>query len=289
MTARGSSVRRLRTVALIGLLCPALLTLAACAGNAPEQVRRPQGEGAEKPKDGRPGKRRDPATAPVPRESLDEAVRRFTSAVRSGDCGRVRSVAFFGPAQLDQRACGQLLSQLNGFEPRGSEEYGTAGVLDFTATRGAGTVGFLLGQDGRYNWALRFARQPDDQVVGSSPPRANRFDEVAQSATNALREGRCDQLAQAAKGVLPDPELPKITCEKGVRSRKQLARDRDARPQQLGANSRVAFYSLLPKPSGPYLTLVVLREGRRAAFQRAFPVPALRPTRPRGSERGARR
>lgn len=43
------------------------------------------------------------------------------------------------------------------------------------------------------------------------------------------------------------------------------------------ANSRFALYSVLPRPNGPYITLVLLPRRDRAAFLRAFPTSAARP------------
>ena len=81
----------------------------------------------------------------------------------------------------------------------------------------------------------------------------------------ALRQRECDRLAEAGEGILPLPKQPQQYCERATLD-KQLAQDAGARPNRLGANSRLAFYSLLPTPNGPYVTLVLLQEGSRAAF-----------------------
>jgi hypothetical protein len=253
-------------------MCAALPALAACSGDAPEQV--PQGQGGE-PSKGGESARRGPATAPEPRDSLEDGARRFTAAVNSNECEEVREVAFAGP-QLSEEACDQLQRQLAGFEAGESAEYGTAGVVDYSADQGVGSVGFVVGRDGRFAWGLRLGRQPNEAVAGTEPPDGNRLDEVAQSATDSLRDGSCEELARAARGILPEPNQPKTQCENSRNLTERLKQDPDARPELLGANSRAAFYSLLPKPNGPYLTLVLLQEGRRAAFQRLFSIPAER-------------
>lgn len=219
------------------------------------------------------------ATAPEPQQELEDAAREFTSAVRSEDCARLRSLAFFGPRQLKPAACTQFPRQLAGFKVEDLEEYGTAGVVDYTADQGAGTMIFLVGRDGRFKWAYRLARAKGEKVAGNPPPQENRLDEVAQYATKAVRTGQCAQLDAAARGVLPPPnqsKQPATWCENAEPLRKLLAQHSDARPRQMGANSRVAFYSLQPKPNGAYITLVLLQEGKRAALLRGFTVPAQR-------------
>jgi len=251
------------------VLCIAALAFAGCEGSVPK-------ENAPKGPEIRQGKRKPrPAVAPRP-GNIKEAVRRFGAAVESGDCEQLRAVAFFGPTQIKDKPCSQLLQQLEGFEPTEVETYGTAAVVDYSATRGKGTVGFLTGRDGRFRWALRFIRQQGEEAAGTEPSGRRRLDAIAADATQALRQKRCDQLAAAGEGILPLPKQPQQFCERTDALRKQLAKDPGARPERLGANSRLAFYSLLPKPNGPYVTLVLLQEGRRAAFLSGFPVPAQR-------------
>lgn len=252
----------------------AAFALAGCQGDVPKRV---EGERGQDPRQGRTQKKQRPAaTAPRAQGNIKEAARRFGAAVESNDCERVRSLGFFGQDQIDDAACSLLRQQLEGFAPIDSETYGTSAVVDYTAEQGQGTVVFLTGRDRRFKWALRFARQQGEEVVGTEPPEPNSLDATARAATRALRQGECDQLAQAGKGILPRPELPKQFCERAESLRRQLTKDPDARPERLGANSRVAFYSLLPKPSGPYLTLVLLQDGRRAALIQGFPVAAQR-------------
>lgn len=258
-------------------VCIAALALAGCEGSVPKdeapdgpEVR--QGKGLNR---GKVKQKLRTATAPRP-GNLRQAIRRFGAAVESGDCEQVRSVAFFGPQQIEDRPCSLLLQQLKGFEPTDFETYGTAAVVDYSAGRGRGTVVFLTGRDGGFRWALRFIRQQGEEAAGTEPSGVKRLDAIAANATQALRQKRCDQLAAAGEGILPLPEQPKEFCERADAVRRQLARDPDARPERLGANSRLAFYSLLAKPNGPYVTLVLLQEGRRAAFLSGFPVPAQR-------------
>lgn len=268
----------LRWTGSVMALCIAALALAGCEGNVPKETA-PKGSEAGRgkgPKRGKANQKRPPATAPRP-GNIKQAVRRFGAAVRSDDCERVRAVALFGPQQIKGKACPQLLQQLNGFKPTDSETYGTAAVVDYSAARAKGTVVFLTGRDGRFKWVLRFIRQRGEEAVGTAPLiKRKRLDAIAAKATRALRQERCDQLAEAGEGVLPLANQPQQFCERADWLREQLAQDPGARPERLGANSRLAFYSLLPKPNGPYVTLVLLQEGRRAAFLSGFPVPAQR-------------
>ena len=263
-------MRTLRWTGSVVVLCIAALAFAGCEGSVPK-------ENAPKGPEIRQGKRKPrPAVAPRP-GNIKEAVRRFGAAVESDDCEQVRVVAFFGPQQIEDKPCALLRQQLRGFEPTDVETYGTAAVVDYSAARGMGTVVFLTGRDGRFRWALRVIRQRGEKAVETTPViKRKRLDAIAANATQALRQRECDRLAEAGEGILPLPKQPQQYCERANPLRKQLVQDAGARPNRLGANSRLAFYSLLPTPNGPYVTLVLLQEGRRAAFLSGFPVPAQR-------------
>ncbi len=272
-------MRTLRWTGSVMVVCIAALALAGCEGNVPKEIA-PNGSEGEQVKDslkrGRADQRHRAATAPRPGD-IKQAVRRFGAAVKSDDCERVRSVALFGPQQIEDKPCSLLLKQLEGFEPTDVETYGTAAVVDYSAARGKGTVVFLTGRDGQFRWVLRFIREQGEEVVGTAPViRRKRLDAIAANATRALVKERCRELAAAGEGILPLPRQPREYCERADALRKQLAEDPGARPKHLGANSGLAFYSLLPKPNGPYVTLVLLQEGRRAAFLSGFSVPARR-------------
>lgn len=252
------------------------LAVAGCGGEEGQPSGKSSDQGSRPAKRGEGKNRRPPATAPKPRGSLEETARQFASAVGADDCDRVRSLAFSGANQLDDQRCAQLLRQLEGFEIEDSEQYRTAGVVDYRANRNRGTVVFLVGRDGRFKWASRFPRQRGKDTAGSEPPEDNRLDQTAQSAARALRRGDCEQLAEGAQGVVPQPSQTQTMCENADALRTQLAKDPEARPKQLGANSRAAFYTLLPKPNGPYVTLVLLQDGKRAALLRGYTIPAQR-------------
>jgi len=213
---------------------------------------------------------------PEPERGIEDAAGLFQSAVRSGDCERLRSLSFSGKTPGDDARCQRLLERLEGFEASATARYGTGGAVDFASRLRAGTVVFVLGKDGSFKWTALLGRARGEEVVGTDAPRSARLDAVASSAVKALRGGDCDRLAKAAEGVLPDPRAPATACESRDRQRAKLKRDRDAAPERLGANSKVAFYSLLPKPDGPYFTLVLRVEGKRAALLRAFAVPPRR-------------
>ena len=271
-------MRTLRWPASAMVVCIAVLGLAGCEGKVPKEnaskgseVGRANGLGRGKAK-----QKLRPASAPRP-GNIKQAVRRFGAAVESDDCEQVRAVAFFGPQQIEDKPCALLRQQLRGFEPTDVETYGTAAVVDYSAARGMGTVVFLTGRDGRFRWALRVIRQRGEKAVETTPViKRKRLDAIAANATQALRQRECDRLAEAGEGILPLPKQPQQYCERANPLRKQLVQDAGARPNRLGANSRLAFYSLLPTPNGPYVTLVLLQEGSRAAFLSGFPVPAQR-------------
>jgi hypothetical protein len=220
-------------------------------------------------------------SAPQPREGIEDAARRFESAVRSGDCERVRTLSFSGE-QPDDARCGRFLERLKDFDAIAAARYGTGGVVDFTTERSPGTMVFVLGRDRSFRWATLLGAARGKGVVGKAAPRKSRLDAVASSAVKALRSGDCAQFAKAAKGILPEPRASQTACEKRAGLRAKLERDPDAAARRLGANSRVAFYSLLPEPDGPYFTLVLLVKGNRAALLRDFAVPPRRERRSRG-------
>jgi len=215
-------------------------------------------------------------SAPQPREGIEDAARRFESAVRSGDCERVRTLSFSGE-QPDDARCERFRERLKGFDAIAAARYGTGGVVDFTTDRSTGSMVFVLGRDGTFKWATLLGSARGRGVVGTAGPRKSRLDAVASSAVKALRSGDCAQLAKASEGVLPEPRASQTACEKRAGLRAKLEQqDPDAAPKRLGANSRVAFYSLLPEPGGPYFTLVLLVKGNRAALLREFAVPPRR-------------
>jgi len=213
---------------------------------------------------------------PEPRQGIEDAARRFQSAVRSGDCEGLKALSFSGNTPDDDARCQRFLGRLEGFRSSATARYGTGGVVDYTTTRRPGTMIFVLGRDGSFKWAALLGRARNVKVVGTAAPRSNRLDAVASAAVKALRSGDCDQLATAGEGILPEPRAASTACEKRGGQRAKLGKDRDAAPERLGANSKVAFYSLLPEPDGPYFTLVLLVEEKRAALLRAFAVPPRR-------------
>jgi len=245
------------------------LFVVGCSGGAPEQQ-------SEQP--GRPGGRKPPAqvVAPEPRGGVEAPARDVAAAVRAGDCERLKALNFSGLKNLNDARCEHLLGQLKGFRVEDSEEYGTGAVVEFSTARSAGTMVFVAGGDGTFRWTQRVPRERNSEVVGTRAPRGNRLDSVASSAVESYREGRCRELEAAARGIVRDPMQPRQFCENRESLRGKLVEDPSARPRRLGANSRVAFYSLLVKPNGPYDTLVLLQEGRRAAFLGDYAVPAAR-------------
>jgi len=90
-------------------------------------------------------------SAPRPREGIEDAARRFESAVRSGDCERVRTLSFSGE-QPDDARCGRFLERLKDFDAIAAARYGTGGVVDFTTERSPGTMVFVLGRDRSFRW-----------------------------------------------------------------------------------------------------------------------------------------
>lgn len=220
--------------------------------------------------------RQGPVSPPRPRQGIEDAARQFQSAVGSGDCERLKSLSFSGETPDDDAGCQRLLERLEGFEASASARYGTGGAVDFTTKRRPGTMVFVLGEDGSFKWVSLLRRTRGQEVVGTAPPRSSRLDAVASFAVRTLRSGNCDQLVKAGEGILPEPSASGTACEKRGGQRAKLRRDRDAAPERLGANSEAAFYSLLPEPDGPYFTLVLLVEGKRAALLRAFAVPPRR-------------
>jgi hypothetical protein len=227
---------------------------------------------------GRPGARKPvaPVVAPEARGGVEAPARRVAAAVRAGSCERLKALNFSGLKNLEDAACERLVEQLKGFRVKDSEEYGSGAVVDFSTDRAAGTMIFVAGEDGTFKWTQQLPRERNAEVVGTRPPRGNRLDSVATSTVGFFRESRCRRLEAAARGIVPDPDAPRQFCENREGLRKILAEDPSARPRRLGANSRLAFYSLLPKPNGPYDTLVLLQEGRRAAFLADYTVPAAR-------------
>lgn len=247
---------------LIGPALASMLVLAGCLGDD-------AGSPAPPESDGKDTQRR--ISAPDPRQSIDDAARGLQAAVTSGDCNQLKLLSFSGLPNLDDAGCRRILGRLRGFEIKGADEYGTGGVVDFTTTRAPGTMLFALGKDRSFKWVRPLSRRADAEVVGTRPPSRNTLDSTASAAVRALRDGQCAQLAKAASGIVPQPEAPQAACENRRSLRASLTRDRTVRPHRLGANSRVAFYSLLPKPRGPYFTLVLLQNGKRSAFFRDFP------------------
>ena len=210
---------------------------------------------------------------PHPRGSLADDIRKFEAAVKAGDCRRIRSLAFYGNAQLKLDACKKIfLPQLAGFQPEDREQHRTAAVVDFTTKRAPGTMAFLVAKDRHFRWAVRLARSQGQKVVGTKPPARARLDATARAAVKAFRTDMCDELQKDGEGVVPDPSLPRQQCETADWLRKALRRDPSARPGRLGANSRLAFYSVVPR-GGPHMTLVLQLKRNRAAFSSVFAVP----------------
>jgi hypothetical protein len=259
---RGSGVKG----ALGCVVLASVLVLVGCVGGGTED----DGPSTGRPgSDGKDTQRR--VSAPQPKQSIEEAARQLQAAAASGDCDQLKPLSFSGLTALDEAGCARLVGRLRGFETKDSAEYGTGGVVDFTTEGAPGTMLFALGRDRNFKWVTPLSRQADEEVVGTRPARGNSLDSTAAAAVKALRRGQCAQLAEAASGIVPRPEAPRKACEKRKSLRASLSGDRAVRPDRLGANSRVAFYSLLPKPRGPYFTLVLLQDGERSAFFRDFP------------------
>jgi hypothetical protein len=270
------ALRRLYFQTPIGFLAVALLVLlpAGC-----------QREGSGGPNQGQSAGQREKATQgttnsrarpPNPRASLADGVREFQAAVEKDDCSRIRAIAFYGNAQLKPEACKAFVSSIAGFDPEDREQYRTAGVVDFATKRrrAPGTMAFLLAKDGRFRWAVPVSRLNGEKVVGTRPPSRLRLDGIAASAVKAFRSGRCQDLQERAKGILPDPGQPRRQCEGASGLRRALERDPSARPKRLGANEKLAFYSILPQDSGPYATLILQVQRKRVAFSSVFVVPS---------------
>jgi hypothetical protein len=247
-----------------------LLAASGCGEEAPKGKDRGDRKGGAKgaKKQGRP------VSAPEPREGVDEAARALASAIRTGDCERFKALSFSGLKRLAAEDCNRQLDRLKGFELQDMAQYGTGAVVDFTTDRAPGTMLFVLAKDGTFGWAQRLLRKADEKVAATRAPASDELDQIAEQTVEALRTGDCARLAEQARGVLDKPKVPGRTCESRAPLRKRLEKDRDVKPQRLGANAKVAFYSLLPKPGGPYDTLVFIRKGEEAAFLRDFPIPA---------------
>ncbi len=250
------------------LQCLVMISWLALSGCANEQAPRPSQGGSNRPV--------KPVRAPEPRQGIEVAARRVASAIRADDCERLKAANFSGLPNLSESDCERLLAQLRGFRIEESVEYETGAGVDFATKQAPGTMVFVLGKDGTFKWTASLPRERGTTVVGTRSQSNKRLDAVARSAVESFRKDQCDELEDAARGIVPDPVGPRTFCENRKGLRKLLAEDPRARPRRLGANSRFAFYSLLPRPNGPYDTMVLLQEGRRAAFFADYPIPAQR-------------
>ncbi len=251
------------------------LTLAGCQRERGEDGRPDAGpdQSKQEAEQTSPGEQRLRPKPPRPRESLADGLREFEAAVEDEDCPRIRSLGFYGKAQISAERCEKpFLTSLEGFRPEDRDQYGTAGIVDFRTKLGSETMVFLLAADGRFRWALRAPRPQRKGTVATKPPSRRRPDGAASSAVKAFRSGRCEPLRKDGEGVLFDPSVARQQCRSATGLRKVLRRDPSARPKRLGANSTLAFYALSPR-GGPYTTLVVQIKGERAAFWSFFAVP----------------
>ena len=263
----------LRWVSALILVVPALVgcQLDPAGGPPPPEANQDENSADGKSQGDRGRKKPSRPKPPRSRESLADGLRDFEDAVEAGDCPRIRSLAFYGDAQLNAEDCRKtFLPSLKGFRSESLEQHRTAGVVDFQTKRTSEAMAFLLDNDGRFRWALRVVR-PQRRSTFKAPSR-RRLDGVAASAVKAFRSGRCKPLAAAGAGVLFEPALPRRQCQQGRWLRGPLRRDPSVRPQRLGASSVFAFYALRPR-GGPFTTLVLQVKSQRAAFSSLFAVP----------------
>jgi hypothetical protein len=143
-------------------------------------------------------------------------------------------------------------------EPTGVAQYGDGGVIEYKL--GEGTMSTLLvrDSDGLFHITYLDPRVPEPTVGTKLAPQ---FDDVANSAVDALRDGDCEAFVKVAfvefgPGSADSQQVCKYVS--GFQMAKVLQKAPDAEPKLMGGNGTFAFYGLsLP---GSFWTLILAKE-----------------------------
>ena len=212
-----------------------------------------------------------PAPAPEPRESVRTFARRLERALTTRGCPGLTTINRTSQVRLPcpSRSNRTIRRAFEGFDVRGTGQYGTGGVIDFTdreARRGAAYV-LALGQNRR--WSILFApltgrRSTDLRRV---PGLAGHQNALAMFLP-AVRDANCDDYFRYA--VTPPNETKAQSCRAafgpdGLWTAVQADLRATPNPQvtPLGGNRLFAFFAV--RTGAVYRTAATLRTGRGAA------------------------
>lgn len=200
---------------------------------------------------------------PEPEVSLEERVAELAEAVSQKDCRTLVEISgteLVLPEAQQQGYCDAVSTDFEGFDAEAAEidEWGTAAVIENESPGGSViSQPLLLDGDETFRLTTVFQNQP---AVGTEPEPDAEFDQVAEQAVEAIREGDCEAI-----GSLYDPDAFASVDDacSAFTSRLGTAAQEDAElaPEPLGSNAWFAAYALRSSQGGYYTMLVSRKDG----------------------------
>lgn len=151
-------------------------------------------------------------------------------------------------------------------------QYGDGGVIEYELRDGPASALLVRDADGLFHIAYLDPRVPEP-TIGTN--LAAEFDQVAQQAVDALREGDCDAFLKVAFVEFGPSSGDKAhTCGyvENFPLAKLLKQDPKIEPELMGGNGTFAFYGLsLP---GSFWTMILARQTQEDRFpEEGDPLP----------------
>lgn len=249
-------------LALIALTAVALL--AGCGGSGDDTTDSTTTSSDSTTTDGSgPPPSTEPLTAPKADESIDDAAKRLTAAVKKEDCKAINE--FLPTARADTQAtkagCKMVQARLDGAEVDGTDTYDdSAAVIDFTRGARITTALMVVDRTGRYKLA-QLNGFLGEKTAGTK--LAPEFDKAAKTVTKAFADNDCKAFRENASALLGPGNTrrsDKLVCAyvKAGPVARLLKENPKAKPELMGGNSQVAFYGL--SSDTLFLTMLMTRQ-----------------------------
>ena len=203
---------------------------------------------------------------PKPAETIEQFQARLKTAVAAIGQNQCEAVARFDEkAGLPLQCNAQAKKLFAGFQVTGAKAYGSGGVVEFKAAQvpqGVGAYTVAIGEDGKFQITGPVAPVLPASSLDQEPKDADKMDEAAEAMVTAIRENNCDKFVAA---VYVPPELQKQqACKQELTDayaqlRRDLAADKDAKPERIDGNDQFMFYAL--STGEQFRTLIVTRTG----------------------------